>query len=159
LPVNNACSESRCSENLPPCSRFVAKIEKALGGLEKRIAEGKLKDRDKMLLCLGRMQASHPQVADLYEMAVKDSKEGPRLVWRQKPEQQQWLEAREGAYLLRTNLTGDGAADLWKKYMQLTEVEAAFRTLKSELAIRPLFHQLEKRVKAHVLVAFLGYAL
>ncbi len=92
-------------------------------------------------------------------MAVKDSKEGPRLIWRQKPEQQQWLEAREGAYLLRTNLTVDGAADLWKKYMQLTEVEAAFRTLKSELAIRPLFHQLEKRVKAHVLVAFLGYAL
>jgi len=90
---------------------------------------------------------------------VKDNKEGPRLVWRQKPEQQQWLEAREGAYLLRTNLTVNGAADLWKKYMQLTEVEAAFRTLKSELAIRPLFHQLEKRVKAHVLVAFLGYAL
>jgi transposase len=140
-------------------SRFVAKIEKALAGLEKRIVEGKLKDRDKMLLCLGRMQASHPQVADLYDMAVKDSKQGPRLVWRQKPEQQQWLEAREGAYLLRTNLTVDGAADLWKKYMQLTEVEAAFRTLKSELAIRPLFHQLEKRVKAHVLVAFLGYAL
>jgi transposase len=53
----------------------------------------------------------------------------------------------------------DSAADLWKKYMQLTEVEAAFRTLKSELAIRPPFHQLEKRVKAHVLVVFLGYAL
>jgi transposase len=140
-------------------SRFVAKIEKALAGLEKRIVEGKLKDRDKMFMSLGRIQASHPQVADLYEMAVKDSKEGPRLVWGQKPEQQQWLEAREGAYLLRTNLIVDGAADLWKKYMQLTEVEAAFRTLKSELAIRPLFHQLEKRVKAHVLVAFLGYAL
>src|SRR5229473_1855118 len=140
-------------------SRFVAKIEKALAGLEKRIVEGQLKDRDKMLLRLGRIQASHPQVADLYEMAVKDSKEGPRLIWRQKPEQQQWLEAREGAYLLRTNLTVNGAADLWKKYMQLTEVEAVFRTLKSDLAIRPLFHQLEKRVKAHVLVAFLGYAL
>jgi transposase len=140
-------------------SRFVTKIEKALAGLEQRIAEGKLKDRDKMLLRLGRIQASHPQVADLYEMAVKDSKEGPRLVWKQKPEQQQWLEVREGAYLLRTNLTADSAAELWKKYMQLTEVEAAFRSLKSELAIRPLFHQLERRVKAHVLVAVLGYAL
>jgi transposase len=140
-------------------SRFVAKIEKALTGLEKRIADGKLKDRGKMFMGLGRIQASHPQVADLYEMALKDTQEGARLVWRQKPEQQQWLEAREGAYLLRTNLTAEGAADLWKKYMQLTEVEAAFRTLKSELAIRPLFHQLERRVKAHVLVAFLGYAL
>jgi transposase len=140
-------------------SRFVTRIEKALAGLAKRIAEGQLKDRDKMLLRLGRIQASHPQVADLYEMAVKDSKEGPRLVWRQKPEQQQWREAREGAYLLRTNLTADSAAELWKKYMQLTEVEAAFRSLKSELALRPLFHQRERRVKAHVLVAFLGYAL
>jgi transposase len=140
-------------------SRFVGKIEKALTGLEKRIADGKLKDRGKMFMGLGRIQASHPQVADLYEMALKDTQEGARLVWRQKPEQQQWLEAREGAYLLRTNLTADGAADLWKKYMQLTEVEAAFRTLKSELAIRPLFHQLERRVKAHVLMAFLGYAL
>jgi transposase len=140
-------------------SRFVAKIEKALTGLAKRIADGKLKDRGKMFMGLGRIQASHPQVADLYEMALQDTHEGARLVWRQKPEQQQWLEAREGAYLLRTNLTADGAADLWKKYMQLTEVEAAFRTLKSELAIRPLFHQLERRVKAHVLVAFLGYAL
>jgi hypothetical protein len=81
------------------------------------------------------------------------------LVWRQKPEQQQWLEACEGAYLLRTNLTVDGAADLWEKYMQLTEVETDLRTLKSELAIRPPFHQLEERVKTSVLVAFLDYAL
>ena len=140
-------------------SRFVAKIEKALMGLEKCIAEGKLKDRDKMWMRLGRIQAWHPQVADLYEMAIKDNKGRTRLVWRQKPDQQEWLEAREGAYLLRTNLRAGTAADFWKKYIQLTEVEASFRTLKSELAIRPLFHQLEKRVKAHVLVAFLGYAL
>jgi hypothetical protein len=84
--------------------------KKHLLDLQKRIAEGKLRDRFKMERNLGRIQASHPQVADLYEMAVKDSKEGPRLIWRQKPEQHQWLEAREGAYLLRTNLTVDGAA-------------------------------------------------
>ena len=134
-------------------------LERALGGLEKRIAEGKLKDRFKMERNLGRIPACHPQVADLYEMAIEESRQGTRLVWRQKPEQQQWLEAREGAYLLRANLTANSPAELWKQYIQLTEVEAAFRTLKSELAIRPLFHQLEKRVKAHVLVAFLGYAL
>jgi transposase len=140
-------------------SRFVSKIERALGGLEKRIAQGKLKDRFKMERNLGRIQACHPQVADLYEMKIEENKQGTRLLWRQKPEQQQWLEAREGAYLLRTNLRADSPPELWKKYIQLTEVEAAFRTLKSELAIRPLFHQLERRVKAHVLVAFLGYAL
>lgn len=140
-------------------NRFVNKIERALSGLEKRIAEGKLKDRFKMERNLGRIQACHPQVADLYEMKIEENQQGTRLRWQPKPEQQQWLEAREGAYLLRTNLKADSPAELWKKYIQLTEVEAAFRTLKSELAIRPLFHQLEKRVKAHVLVAFLGYAL
>jgi hypothetical protein len=68
-------------------SRFVAKIEKAPTGLEKRIAEGKLKDRFKMERNLDCIQASHPQVADLYEMSVKDTKNGARLDWQQKPEQ------------------------------------------------------------------------
>ena len=61
--------------------------------------------------------------------------------------------------MLRTNLKAGKAEDLWSNYMQLTEAEASFRALKSELSIRPLFHQLEPRVKAHVMVAFLGYAL
>jgi hypothetical protein len=60
-------------------NRFVAKIEKAFAGLEKRIAEGKLRDRFKMEGNLGRIQAPHPQATDLYEMAVKDSKERPTL--------------------------------------------------------------------------------
>jgi transposase len=70
-----------------------------------------------------------------------------------------WRDAREGAYLLRTSLKEERTEELWKKYIQLTEAEAVFRALKSELAIRPIFHQKEHRVKAHILVAFLGYAL
>ena len=96
---------------------------------------------------------------DLYEVGLKDTLEGVRLVWEMKPEKKKWRESREGAYLLRTNLEADTAEELWSKYMQLTEAEASFRALKSELSIRPLFHQLEHRVKAHVMVAFLGYAL
>jgi hypothetical protein len=61
--------------------------------------------------------------------------------------------------MLRTNLQAGTAEQLWSRYMQLTEAEASFRALKSELSIRPLFHQREPRVKAHVMVAFLGYAL
>jgi len=72
--------------------RFVAEIEKALAGLQKRIAEGKPRDRFTMERNLGRIQAAHPQLAALYELAVKDSKEGPCLIWRQKPQQQQWLD-------------------------------------------------------------------
>src|SRR5215469_13306479 len=96
--------------------RFVEKIETALRGLEKRIAKGKLKNRLKMERTLGRIQACHPQIADLYEMRIQANEQGTRLEWRQKPEQQQWLEAREGAYLLRANLKADSPAELWKQY-------------------------------------------
>jgi hypothetical protein len=92
-------------------------------------------------------------------VALKDTAEGVRLFWEIKEDRKNWRESREGAYLLRTNLKAETAEELWSKYMQLTEAEASFRALKSELSIRPLFHQLEPRVKAHVMVAFLGYAL
>jgi hypothetical protein len=81
------------------------------------------------------------------------------LFWQIKEDRKSWRESREGAYLLRTNLKAETAEELWSKYMQPTEAEASFRALKSELSVRPLFHQLEPRVKAHVMVAFLGYAL
>jgi Transposase DDE domain len=68
-------------------------------------------------------------------------------------------ELRDGHYLLRSNLVGEDPAVLWERYIQLTQIEAAFKTLKSELGLRPLYHQLEKRVEAHIFVAFLAYSL
>lgn len=140
-------------------NRFSNSMETALKGLEKAIATGRLKDRNKMERRLGKIQARHPQVNDLYDLALRDTGEGVRLLWEIKEDRKSWRESREGAYLLRTNLQAETAEQLWSKYMQLTEAEASFRALKSELSIRPLFHQLEPRVKAHVMVAFLGYAL
>jgi transposase len=140
-------------------SRFSARMEEALQRLEKTIAQGRLKDRHKMERRLGKIQARHAQVNDLFEVAIQDAPEGARLVWKMKEATQVWRDLREGAYLLRTNLPAASAEELWSKYMQLTEAEAAFRALKSELSIRPLFHQKEPRIKAHVMVAFLGYAL
>jgi len=66
---------------------------------------------------------------------------------------------RDGHYLLRTNMVAEDPAVLWDRYMQLTQIEAAFKCLKSELGIRPIYHQLEHRVEAHILVAFLAYCL
>jgi transposase len=140
-------------------NRFSNSMESALKGLEKTITAGRLKDRNKMERRLGKIQARHPQVNDLYDVGLKDTVEGVRLFWQIKEDRKNWRESREGAYLLRTNLKAETAEELWSKYMQLTEAEASFRALKSELSIRPLFHQLEPRVKAHVMVAFLGYAL
>src|SRR5580700_2283397 len=140
-------------------SRFSNSMETALKGLEKTILAGRLKDRNKMERRLGKIQARHPQVNDLYDVALKDTAAGVRLFWEIKEDRKNWRESREGAYLLRTNLKAETAEELWSKYMQLTEAEASFRALKSELSVRPLLHQLEPRVKAHVMVAFLGYAL
>lgn len=66
---------------------------------------------------------------------------------------------REGHYLLRSNITGKDAAELWQYYMQLTEIEAAFRSLKDDLAIRPIYHQLPHRIESHIFVTFLAYCL
>jgi transposase len=68
-------------------------------------------------------------------------------------------ESRDGYYLLRSNLTGEDPAVLWMRYVQLTQIEAAFRSLKSELGIRPIYHQKEDRIDAHIFVAFLAYCL
>jgi transposase len=68
-------------------------------------------------------------------------------------------ERRDGHYLLRTNLVAEDPAVLWDRYMQLTQIEAAFKCLKSDLGIRPIYHQLEHRVDAHILIAFLAYCL
>ena len=139
--------------------RFSTRMELALQRLQKTIAAGRLKDRNKMERRLGKIQARHSQVNDLFEVALRDTPEGVRLFWEIKKERKTWRDLREGAYMLRTNLTAGSAEEFWSKYMQLTEAEACFRVLKSELSIRPLFHQKEPRVKAHVMVAFLGYAL
>src|SRR5450631_2993522 len=139
--------------------RFSTRMEVALEALKKSIASGRLKDRYKMERRLGRIQARHPQVNDLFEVTLRETPAGVRLRWEMKKEREAWRDLREGAYMLRTNLQADSAEQMWSMYMQLTEAEASFRALKSELSIRPLFHQKEPRVKAHVLVAFLGYAL
>jgi transposase len=152
-------TEGRQKKEQAMRERFTKRIESALANLAKQVKAGRLKNRDKIHVRIGRILASHPQSADLYSVSVKEESGQLRIEWAAKPGQQQWREAREGAYLLRTNLTASTASELWAKYMQLTEVEAAFRALKSELSIRPLFHRLERRVKAHVMVAFLGYAL
>ncbi len=139
--------------------RFSTRLEDALQRLATRVATGRVKDRAVIERALGRLQERYASVADLYEMALRDEDGRLRLHWQLIEARRLWRDAREGAYLLRTNLEGQNAEDLWTKYIQLTEAEAAFRALKSELAIRPVFHQLERRVKAHVLIAFLGYAL
>lgn len=140
-------------------SRFSTSMETALKGLAKQVSSKKLKDRNKIERRLGAIRARHSRVADLYHTEILEAEGQLQLDWKIREERKAWQLAREGAYLLRANLPSTAPEQLWQSYIQLTEAEAAFRALKSELAVRPIFHQLERRTKAHVLVAFLGYAL
>ena len=81
------------------------------------------------------------------------------ITWTRGESWQTWAELSEGCYLLRTNLVGVDACTLWKRYIQLTDAEWAFRIHKDELAIRPIWHHKDERVQAHILVCFLAYVL
>jgi len=113
--------------------------------------------RDALLMKLGAAKTKTPAAWRLIEVEVpKDCASFTYQLDRQKLSE---VRRREGRYLLRTNLIASDPAQLWQFYLQLVEVEAAFKTLKGDLAIRPLFHQEERRIEAHIFIAFLAYCL
>ena len=113
--------------------------------------------RDCLLMKLGAAQTKAPAAWRLIEVEVVQR--GARFTYRLDRDKLRQVRRREGRYLLRTNLTESDPAKLWQFYLQLVEVEAAFRTLKGDLAIRPVFHQEERRIEAHIFIAFLAYCL
>jgi transposase len=123
--------------------------------LRRSIRKGTLAESDKVLLRLGRLAERWPRA---WHYVSAEWKEG-KLSWHWDREALGWAQHRDGAYLLRTNLSDHRPEALWRMYVQLTEVEAVFRALKSELALRPIWHWVGPRVEAHVMVAFLGYCL
>lgn len=113
--------------------------------------------RDGLLMKLGAAQTKAPAAWRLIEVEVAER--GASFTYQLDRAQLRIVRRREGRYLLRTNRTESDPAKLWQFYLQLVEVEAAFKTLKSDLAIRPVFHQVEPRIEAHIFIAFLAYCL
>ena len=113
--------------------------------------------RDALLMKLGAAKTKTPSAWRL--LGVEVAKDGARFSYRLDRAKLRQARRREGRYLLRTNLTASDPAQLWQFYLQLVEVEAAFKTLKADLAIRPIFHQEERRIEAHIFIAFLAYCL
>jgi Transposase DDE domain len=113
--------------------------------------------RDVLLMKLGAAKSKTPTAWRLIDVAIAER--AGTFSFRLNRDKLRQARRREGRYLLRTNLTETNPARLWQFYLQLVEVEAAFKTLKSDLAIRPVFHQLESRIEAHIFVAFLAYCL
>lgn len=125
----------------------------------KQLQSSKL-SRDALMLKLGAAHNQAPSAWRFVDIAVqeKNVKEGNLLFSLRKSKLRE-ARRREGRYLLRTNLSDQDPAKLWALYMQLCQVEQAFKNLKGDLALRPIFHQKESRVEAHIFVAFLAYCL
>jgi len=139
--------------------RFERRIEEGL----QRIAAACEKQRQQPLVIaqrLGRLMGQNSRAAGLFHTEVKTLADGrASLHWEKIDQWRDWAALSEGCYLLRSNVTDWSDEELWKAYIQLTEAEAAFRIHKSDLGLRPIWHQKEERVLAHILVCFLAYVL
>ena len=114
-------------------------------------------DREELLMKLGAARARAWAAWRLVNVEV--APEGAAFSFTLDRAKLRQVRRREGRYLLRTNLTGKDPAELWRFYIQLVEIEAAFKTMKDDLQLRPIHHQLEHRIEAHIFVAFLAYCL
>jgi transposase len=130
---------------------------KGLWARLKKLRQMKLK-RDALLKKLGATLHDYPVAARLVDTTVPPRQ--AQLSFTLRRDKLRQIRKREGRYLLRTNITGGRSAEeLWQFYIQLTEVEAAFKNLKDDLALRPIYHQLEHRIEAHIFISFLAYCL
>jgi transposase len=156
-------SASRIEKERAMHSRFASRIEAGLASLARRMqGSTRALDRGALERQIGRLLERHARAAARYAISIEQDPSqasGLRLSWRAHPEWDEWAALSEGTYILRTNVHDWTDEELWKTYVQLTEAEAAFRIQKSDLAIRPIWHHKESRIKAHILICFLAYAL
>ena len=136
--------------------RFEAALEKLAEGLTKK---GCVKNYEKVLERIGRLKEKYARAARYYEITVKEDQttsKATAIQWRRKTSVE---DTHPGVYCLRTNQDQWDEATLWRTYTMLTDLEAVFRSLKSELGLRPVFHQKTERVTAHLFISVLAYHL
>jgi transposase len=133
-------------------------LAEGLRKLQARVGKGRLQNRDKILQQVGRLQERYPKARSF--VAITVAKKGkPAVTWTWDVERFRAALAADGAYVLQSNRGGWTPQEFWETYMQLAVAEKAFRVLKSELLLRPVWHQYSGRVQAHVFVCVLAYAL
>ncbi|MHB8743214.1 MAG: IS1634 family transposase [Sulfuricaulis sp.] len=155
-------SRDRIEKEKAMHEKFSRRIEEALEKLKTRIAKSKKRlHKDTLNRQIGRILERNQRAAARFAIALNDTDTpaGCALAVGVNEAFDQWAELSEGTYLLRSNVTDWDDEKLWKAYIQLTQAEAAFRIQKDELSIRPIWHQREDRVRAHILVCFLAFVL
>ena len=152
-------SADRAAKERAMHQRFEKRIEEGLTSLAK-LARSRTMSAVQLAQRVGRLLGQNTRAAGLFKTQVTADAQGrAQLQWEKVESWRSWSALSEGCYLLRSNVADWPAEELWKAYMQLTEAEGAFRIYKSDLSLRPIWHQKQERVEAHILVCFLAYVL
>jgi transposase len=156
-------SQDRREKEKAMHERFSQRIQEGLESLGRRLERTKKpEDPARVGTQVGRLLERNSRAAGGFKIAfdpAPDRPSGLKLRWEKNSMWAEWASRSEGCYLLRSNIRDWSAEDLWRTYIQLSQAEAAFRIQKSDLSIRPIWHQKENRVRAHIFVCFLGYVL
>lgn len=155
-------SQDRADKEAAMHARFSGRIQLALEKLQARIAKSQKRlNRDAINRQIGRLLGRNPRAAARFAIELKDADNAAGCMLEVSVQDgfDHWAALSDGAYLLRSNVTDWSDEKLWKAYIQLTQAEAAFRIQKDQLSIRPIWHQRQDRVQAHILVCFLAFVL
>ena len=156
------CSQGRRQKEEAIRSRIEIKFVDLLSKLAVRVESGQIKDADKIHRSIGRLQQRHSRVQRFYTVQLKADETAPskqRLEWKRLDEAYKSDDALLGCYVLRLDQAGGSPQEWWRLYTTLSKAEEGFRSLKSDLGLRPNYHQKEIRVEGHVLITVLAYHL
>jgi transposase len=156
-------SEGRKDKEAAILNRFVVRLEAGLNKLKEQAYLGRLRDQKKAERRIGRLLERNSRAASLYDITVTETGMGKDLRLSIKvtknEDRYEWALQSGGNYILRTNWKEADPKTIWKRYIQLTEVEDAFRTEKHDLGMRPIYHRKQDRTQAHIFVCFLSLAM
>ena len=152
-------SADRAKKEQAMHQRFEKRIEEGLTRIVNACQCQKL-DAVKVSHRVGKLLGQNTRAAGAFKTTITTDEKGRAMLsWEKVESWRDWASLSEGCYLLRSNVSNWTAEELWQAYMQLTQAEAAFRIHKSDLSLRPIWHQKQERVEAHILVCFLAYVL
>jgi transposase len=149
-------SEDRVTKESAMLERFIRRMEQGLEAMSRSAAARRLRDVRTAHQRLGRLQEKNWRAAACFDVKIEEKEKGLSITWTRDEQKKHDL---CGCYLLRTNTTETDPVKLWQQYIQLVDAEWAFRITKDELELRPIWHHLEDRVLAHILVCFIAYAM
>jgi transposase len=156
-------SEGRKDKETAILNRFIVRLETGLNKLKEQAEKGRLRDQQKAERRIGRLLERNSRAASIFDVTVTETGTGKNkrldIDVRRNEERYQWALQSGGSYILRTNWKEADPKTIWKRYIQLTEVEDAFRTEKHDLGMRPIYHRKQDRTQAHILVCFLSLAM